>query len=332
MQSQSLLVVLCLLFSLSAARAEEPAGQPANQDDAIRKGLGFVETKSLAWLRERKCASCHHVPLMIWVDREARQRGFKVDEPGLKEATDFMLAAENRGAIIPKPGDPERAGNGYSLMALFTILSFRDVGQGPEPAAQEVMKAAAEHLVSKQQADGSWMPFLGNPPFRNPEEVSTLLAAFGLVAEPRVGIDAAPSATKMREWLKANSKDEGSQARSLRILIDHERKANVELLLQQQNADGGWSQTKEMPSDAFATGQAIYSLISRGGIDKSHSAILKARDFLLKTQKPEGSWPMTSRPFNSGDNKKGSGNLEPITVAGSAWAVLGLLQLTSGTR
>ena len=238
MRLQFLLVVLCLLISMSAACAEEPAGEPVTQEEAIRKGLGFVETKSVAWLRERKCASCHHVPLMIWVDREARQRGFKVDEPGLKEATDFLLAAENRSAIIPKPGDPERAGNGYSLMALFTILSFRDVGQGPEPAAQEVMKVAAEHLVSKQQADGSWRPFLGNPPFRNPEEVSTLLAAFGLVAEPRVGIDAAPSATKMREWLKSNSNDEGSQARSLRILIDHERQTNVELLPQLTNGTG----------------------------------------------------------------------------------------------
>lgn len=58
----------------------------------------------------------------------------------------------------------------------------------------------------------------------------------------------------------------------------------------------------------------------------------QARAFLLKTQKPDDSWTMTSRAFNSGDYKKGSDNLEPITVAGSAWAVLGLLQLTSGTR
>lgn len=42
-------------------------------------------------------------------------------------------------------------------MALFTILCFRDVGQVPEPAAQEIMTVAAEHLVSKQQADGSWL-------------------------------------------------------------------------------------------------------------------------------------------------------------------------------
>ncbi|MBI1915048.1 MAG: hypothetical protein HYS12_09975 [Planctomycetes bacterium] len=86
--------------------------------------------------------------------------------------------------------------------------------------------------------------------------------------------------------------------------------------------------TLEMASDAYATGQAIYALVSRGGIDRSDPAIVRARDFLLKTQKPDGSWPMTSRPPNSGAGKRGAGNLEPITVAGSAWAVLGLLQRT----
>ena len=63
-------------------------------------------------------------------------------------------------------------------------------------------------------------------------------------------------------------------------------------------------------------------------IDGGPKDATKARAFLLKTQKPDGSWPMTSRPPNSGKGKGGAGNLEPITVAGSAWAVLGLLQCT----
>lgn len=40
---------------------------------------------------------------------------------------------------------------------------------------------------------------------------------------------------------------------------------------------------------------------------------------------------MTSRPPNNGNGKTGAGFLEPITVAGSAWGVIGLLQLTSNT-
>ena len=66
----------------------------------------------------------------------------------------------------------------------------------------------------------------------------------------------------------------------------------------------------------------------RGGIDRGAPTIVKAREFLLKTQKLDGSWPMTSRPPNCGAGKEGTGDLEPITVAASAWALVGLLQCT----
>jgi hypothetical protein len=42
----------------------------------------------------------------------------------------------------------------------------------------------------------------------------------------------------------------------------------------------------------------------------------------MKTQRDDGSWPMTSRPVKPGGD--GSNSLIPITGAGSAWAVLGL--------
>lgn len=321
-------IVLCVLTAATSASAADVPAKQSDEPAAIRKGLAYVEAKSLAWLRQRKCASCHHVPLMVWAQRDARQRGFKIDEKGLQEATDHLLAADNRAGIVPNPKEKEREGNGFSLMAAVTIFAFRDGGSSPEPAAEKIMKKAAEHLLAKQKADGSWIRFEGRPPIFEREEAATLLAAHAVSAEPTPTAKPTPTLEKTRKWLTANSKGESQQALSLRILIDHDRKASVEQLLKRQNADGGWSQTKDMASDAFATGQAVYALMSRGGIDKSNPAILKARDFLLKTQKPDGSWPMTSRPPNNGKGKGGAGNLEPITVAGSAWAVLGLLQCT----
>ena len=89
-----------------------------------------------------------------------------------------------------------------------------------------------------------------------------------------------------------------------------------------KNADGGWSQTKDMASDAWATGQALYA-IAQAGIKSHGPVIARAQVFLIQTQRPDGSWPMTSRPTKPGG--EGSGNLIPITGAGSAWAVLGLV-------
>lgn len=298
---------------------------PPDEKEVVSKGLSYVEQKSLAWLRERKCASCHHVPMMVWVQRDAQQRGLKIDDKGYQEATDFLLAADNRANTVPKPDDADRPGNPYALVAVFTTLAYREGGKEPESAAQEVIKKTAAHLLAKRDVDGSWKRFEGRSPVMPLQEPAILLAEYTLGPVPKEP-DAALVRAKTREWLAANSKGESQQALSLRILVDHERKASVEELLKLQNADGGWSQTKEMASDAFATGLAIYALVSKGGVARTDAAIVKAKDFLRKTQKPDGSWPMTSRPPNNGNGTTGAGNLEPITMAGSAWAMLGLLQ------
>src|SRR5262249_10847005 len=103
--------------------------------------------------------------------------------------------------------------------------------------------------------------------------------------------------------------------------------AEVEQLVKRiqarQNADGGWSQAKDMASDAWATGQALYAL-SEGKGKVDHGAIARARAFLVKTQRTDGSWPMASRPTKPGGT--GSTSLIPITGAGSAWGVLGLVR------
>ena len=53
-------------------------------------------------------------------------------------------------------------------------------------------------------------------------------------------------------------------------------------------------------------------------------AIRRGQAFLIKTQRADGAWPMTSQPVKPGG--EGSKSLIPITGAGSAWAVLGLVR------
>ena len=78
-----------------------------------------------------------------------------------------------------------------------------------------------------------------------------------------------------------------------------------------------------MPSDAWATGQTLYAL-AHAGAQRDEPVITRAREFLLKSQRDDGSWPMTSRPAKP--SGEGSKSLIPITGAGSAWAVLGLVK------
>jgi hypothetical protein len=94
-------------------------------------------------------------------------------------------------------------------------------------------------------------------------------------------------------------------------------------LLALQRADGGWSQTvPKWKSDAFATGQTLF-VLSLVGFTAKRPEIKRGIDFLVATQKSDGSWPMLSR--STPDGSPGSAKLlTPITCAATSWATLGL--------
>src|SRR5262249_23759086 len=90
------------------------------------------------------------------------------------------------------------------------------------------------------------------------------------------------------------------------------------------NKDGGWGQLKDLPSDAYATGQALY-MLSMAGLTKEREQVAKAVSFLVANQRENGSWPMKPRAHPSENPAK---NSAPITHLGSAWAVIALARLT----
>jgi len=134
------------------------------------------------------------------------------------------------------------------------------------------------------------------------------------------------------KWLAEHEASDDHQALAMRLLLlqkvgrpEAEWQPLVKQILDRQNADGGWSQTPEMASDAHATGQALYAL-AHAGCKSDDPAIQRAQAFLIKTQGETGSWTMTSREIKPGDG--GAKNLVPITGAGNAWAILGLVRST----
>jgi hypothetical protein len=134
-------------------------------------------------------------------------------------------------------------------------------------------------------------------------------------------------------WLDAAKRSDLHQDKILKVLLGvrsgQPRKAlqpTIDELLALQRADGGWSQTVPDPrSDAFATGQTLY-VLSLSGFTAGRSEIKRGLDFLVATQKPDGSWPMVSRSTPDG-SPGGAKLLTPITCTASSWATLGLARL-----
>jgi len=103
------LAALHSLFAMTAiAAGPKRAGarpelvEPTTADDAVRKALGYLETRGVAWMRERKCASCHHVPMMIWTMHEAQRRGF--DEALLLNSQGLVAEGSGENLFVVKDG------------------------------------------------------------------------------------------------------------------------------------------------------------------------------------------------------------------------------------
>jgi hypothetical protein len=121
--------------------------------------------------------------------------------------------------------------------------------------------------------------------------------------------------------------EDSTQASAFRLLMKirsgtpaKDLTAEVRELLARQNKDGGWGQLKDAPSDAYATGQALY-VLTLAGLTRDREEIARAISFLVANQRENGSWPMKARAHGS---EKPATNLEPITHLGSAWAVMAL--------
>jgi len=325
--------VAILLFVLPAvASAQDVRPKPADVDAAIDRGLGFLVKDALAWKSEHHCASCHHAALVICAMREAKQSGHRVDEPVLAELTKWVAESGDGKFGLERPASAPKAA---SPKAIYFALAL---GGDPKPdaASQQGLKLLLKTVKAEQTENGSWSTWPGTRPpiFGNSDESLTALATLALLPVAATGDKEASAARdKGIQWLAETKSDDDPQSIALRLILWKKlgRPAKdwaplVQRIRERQNADGGWSQTKDMASDAWATGQALYAL-EHAGIKPGDAAIGRAQDFLIKSQREDGSWPMTSRPTTPGG--KGSTSLIPITGAGSAWALLGLARSTA---
>jgi hypothetical protein len=207
-----------------------------------------------------------------------------------------------------------------------------------DAVSTDELKRIADHLLRHQEADGSWAwssapPVNRPPPFFESDEIATLLAYTAL--SPHVPKDAKEksdfrdSRDKAAAWLAKSTPTNTTQAIAIRLFRDVQSdkpakdvQSGIDALIARQNKDGGWGQLKDAASDAYATGQAIYFL-SLARVKSDRAELKRGVQFLVDTQKDDGSWPMKRRG-NPGVTP--GPNVVPITYFGSAWATMGLVR------
>jgi hypothetical protein len=334
--SAGLSAVGVLVVGVGLVRSASPKAAATLQQgrQAVERGLTFLQQDAAKWRKEHTCSTCHHGTMTVWALTEAKSRGYEVAAANL---ADTVKWAKERLERIDLPRDKRPGWSMINTPTLFLAVMAAGMPAQDVLSADELRRIAG-HLLRHQEADGSWAwssapPQNRPPPAFESDEVATLLAyrALGpqVPADPRKPSEVREARKRAAAWRAKSKPNDTTQAEGLRLLVQI-RAGEPESILQpainrfldRQNKDGGWGQVKNDASDAYATGQALY-MLSLAGVKSDRAELRRAVAFLIRTQKEDGSWPMTSRAHAGATPMK---NPVPITYFGSAWATIGLIR------
>jgi squalene cyclase len=232
-----------------------------------------------------------------------------------------------------------REGGGTPDTQVYATLMLAAM-QAPPNAATD---AVVHFLAAKQRAEGNWSgvgatraPMQDGDFSRTAMSIRTL-AVYGMPgrrAEISGRIQRAagwlakqtPISTEDRvmqllglKWANAGAEQRETLAREQRDTLARE-------LVALQRPDGGWAQTRHLESDAYATGQVLYTLRELG-LPAADPVYQHGAEFLLRTQKEDGSWYVKSRAMKIQpyfESQFPYGHDQWISAAGSAWAAMAL--------
>jgi prenyltransferase/squalene oxidase-like repeat protein len=325
----SVLAACYLIVVVRTASAQEKPATPAsvrvaisttpNQGvrEAAERAVRLIDRTSANFLTIRACFTCHTQTLSAMVLRDARKVGFEIDEANFKRQ--YERAIEDlTGTRVDTTG--------HKLWAL-------DIGQYPPDDKTEAM---VEYVLNYEKELGAWKITVDRPPTEASNFTTNYVALRGLNrygnAKQQEAI--ATRATAVKQWLEsANAADTEDQVFRLRLAYELKLPSDqvdgfVQKLLSEQDADGGWAQQQGMKPDAYATGSVLVALHEAGGLSCQHSAWQRGLGYLLRTQKPDGSWHVVSRAkplqeyFESGFPH---GKDQFISAFATGWATEALL-------
>jgi N-acyl-D-amino-acid deacylase len=323
-------VVALLLLTTCAAVCQE------NESTAIRaavtKSVALLQTSGHTWIERAGCVSCHHQALPALAFALARARGFTVDGEMTRERVQAAIArwGPQREALLQANTGPIARG---AMGAAYTLLGLAADCVPPNTTTDAIV----HYLAALQLSDGR---FRGENPMRPPLEGNDVTAtaigirALQLYASPGRQRGVAGIVGRARNWLLSinprGMEEESFQLQGLAWSHTdrHEIARRVAKIAAEQRADGGWGQFSTLPSDAYATGQAVVALRQAGGVPITSTACRNGVKFLLSTQLGDGSWLVRSRArgtqpyFESGFPH---GTNQFISAAGTAWATSALL-------
>ncbi len=296
MRSRCSSVLLLLSVLRIAASPQNTSVTEASLKDAIRKSVPLLQSSDSTFIQKSQCVSCHHNVLTAITVASVRQAGLSVNEDIARE--------QLKAAAVYAESWRERLRQGVGIPGGPDTVSYMLVGFGVENHPADAATAAmASYLVGLQAPDGRWRIQARRPPIESSDFTVTATSLRALQLFPpktnRAAYEAAVESAMTWFMLAQPTGTEERTFQLLAFLWGGASKGFIDNaaghLVAEQNPDGGWSQLLHMPSDAYATGEALVALLEAASLPAGNSSVQRGIRFLLDTQLEDGSWHVKTR-------------------------------------
>jgi squalene-hopene/tetraprenyl-beta-curcumene cyclase len=307
----------------------------------LTRSAEFLDGVTLAWLKERKCISCHtgfpylmaramlgdpKVPALLEVRKYFEDRVANWDKGG-------------KGAGYLKGGGSLKVSEGVTeVVAIAATLAQHDAQSTGKLHPRT--RQALDRMWELQQKDGSW-PWnkTGLAPLEHDDYYGAVYAALGVGHAPEgyAQSEAAKDGlARLKGYLRKTPAPDlhhktwllWASVKLEDLMTPAQREQTIKDLLALQRADGGWSlpslgswkrrdgkaNDKQAPSDGYATGLVVY-VLRQAGLPATKESMQRAVTWLKTNQRASGRWFTRSINADRGHF---------ISNAGTAYAVMAL--------
>jgi hypothetical protein len=325
-------LLLILSIGLSAQlRKEATAVDKADLNAAaIARGVGYLVKEVPKWKAEHPCYSCHNNGDATRALLVASSKGYDIGT-SLDDTLTFLKQ--------PSKWDQNKAPSGFDDKALARVqfAAALAVAERFGKAASTDLDAAAKLLVADQKADGSWT-LDQSQSIGSPATYGTIIATWS-ARSTLIASGIQPdffSVVQADRWIRGltpeNVLDAASTVLALElssdVMAENLRRNCLSILRQgQSDASGGWGPYVTAAPQVFDTAMAVLALssleveprLARSAYTAQElkDAIAGGKKYLVSQQRPDGSWPETTRPANQ------ESYAQRISTTG--WAMLALL-------
>jgi ankyrin repeat protein len=262
---------------------------------AVAKSIDLLQRATGSFFKEGGCGACHSQNLTSIAVNAAWANHIPVNEAakaGELKGAQLGLAAFEQPLL--QRGDPP----------VVDILTFSLLQLASENApADRTTDAMVHNIMAEQRQAGNWhFGGVARPPAGDGDitRTATAIRAMALYAPAGRRLEAQRRIERATAWLAAapvrTNEDLTMQLAGLKWAGVPRRTwlAGMRKLIGQQREDGGWGQTPDLASDAYATGQALY-VLHELGMPASDPVYKRGVQYLVSTQQADGSWHVKSR-------------------------------------